>query len=79
MGLQAHNGRHVRLQQAGRPYADVLQLPGAAVRTRRPRQDGCSDEPYTVHQVCMRLYNYIKKNNTIVVFSFCMLIYSKGI
>lgn len=51
MGLQTHDGRDVRIQQAGRSYADVVQLSGPAVRECRPRQDALTDEPYTMHQV----------------------------
>lgn len=43
MGLQTYDGRNVRLLQAGRSNADVLQLPGAAVCARRPRQDAGQD------------------------------------
>lgn len=51
MGLQTYDGRDVRIQPARRSHADVVQLSGAAVRARRPRQDHLQDEPYTVHQV----------------------------
>lgn len=51
MGLQTYDGRDVRIQQAGRSDADVLQLSGAAVRPRGPRADHFAHEPHTVHQV----------------------------
>lgn len=51
MGLQAYDGRDVRIQQASRSYADVIQLPGAAVRQGGTRAHHLQDEPYTVHQV----------------------------
>lgn len=48
MGLQTYDGCNVRLQQAGRSNADVLQLSGAAVCEGRPRSDSREDDPYTV-------------------------------
>ena len=51
MGLQTYDGRDVRIQQASRSYADVVQLSGSAVCEGGPRQDTVPDEPYTVHQV----------------------------
>lgn len=51
MGLQTYDGRDVRIQQASRSYADVVQLSGTAVCESGTRQDTFQDEPYTVHQV----------------------------
>lgn len=49
MGLQAHNGRYVRVQQASGSHVDVLQLSSAAMRARRTRPYQLTDEPHTVH------------------------------
>lgn len=52
MGLPSHDGRDVRIQPAGGPHADVVQLSGAAVRegwTCRPA--AVQDESHTLHQV----------------------------
>ena len=51
MGLPTYDGGYVRLQQAGRSNADVLQLPGAAVREGWPRADRVQDDPDTVSEV----------------------------
>lgn len=66
MGLQTYDGRDVRIQQAGRSYADVVQLSGAAVRARRARQAAVQDEPYTVHQVST-LFNILAKWRTSII------------
>lgn len=57
MGLQTYDGRDVRIQQASRSYADVVQLSGSAVCEGRTRQATVQDEPYTVHQVRPSLYS----------------------
>lgn len=51
MGLQTYDGRDVRIQQAGRSYADVVQLSGAAVCEGWARQERVPDESHTMHQV----------------------------
>lgn len=51
MGLQTNDGRDVRIQQASRSYADVVQLSGAAVCAGWARQDSFQSEPYPMHQV----------------------------
>lgn len=49
MGLQTYDGRDVRIQQASRSYADVVQLSGTAVRAGGTSPAPVQDEPYTVH------------------------------
>lgn len=51
MGLQTYDGRDVRIQQASRSHADVLQLSGTAVCAGGTSPASVQDEPYTVHQV----------------------------
>lgn len=53
MGLQTYDGRDVRIQQASRSHADVVQLSGTAARKGRPREDCFQDEPHTVYQVSL--------------------------
>lgn len=76
MGLQTYDGRNVRLQQAGRSNADVLQLSGAAVCEGGPRSDSREDDPYTVPQVrtthcviCLNIcWDYINQCGLILIY-----------
>lgn len=53
MGLPADHGRNVRPYESSRSNADVVQLSGAAVRTRRSRgKASAQEQPHTVYQVC---------------------------